>query len=209
MAYQPLSGKLIDPWEGRKDLTKRRIRLVALWALKKDPLRILRAFRLSLQLSFHITPDTLELISRYAPLLQQTPKERIRDELSIMLGHPQTHKALIAMASERVIENLIPEIEAGKGILQGKWWGTDLKHHLLGTMGALERILPFLDAFFPEDGQFIKEILQEEWEGSYSLEKILKVSALLHDIGKPKTMECETRISPFGDTIEKGGRLPI
>ncbi len=207
MAYQPVSGELIDPLEGRRDLGDRCIRAVTPWALKKDPLRILRAFRLSIQLSFSITADTLDFICRYAPFLQQTPRERIRDELSIMLGHPQAYRAFMAMASEGVMENLIPEIEDGRGILQGKWWGTDLKHHLLGTLGALEKILPFWGAFFPEDGPLIKGILQKEWEGGYSLEKVLKVSALLHDVGKPRTMEWRNRDLTFWGHDREGGRM--
>jgi len=188
MAYSLAGKELLDPWGGMEDLEARRLRAVTPWAFREDPLRVLRAFRISLQLSFTPTQDTLELATRVAPLLSQVAKERIKEEFSLILAHPHSVEVFKAMARRGVLGVLFPEVEEGKGILQGKWLGTDLRGHLLGTLYSLERILPYLRDFFPLHSSSIKDLLVEEVEGGYSRLKVLKLAAFLHDIGKPSTM---------------------
>ncbi len=188
MAYSLSQKQLADPWGGRRDMRLRRLRALTPWTFKKDPLRLLRTYRLSLLLGFSPTPDTLEMLRRDAHLLPQAAPERIREELSLILSHPLSSKAFYAMDACGALSHLLPEVEEGRGILQGKWCGTDLKGHLLGTLKALERILPFLSYLFPNHTFRMKGILKKKVEGGISMGVVLKLASLLHDIGKPPTM---------------------
>lgn len=188
MAFSLSQNSLVDPWGGREDLRKKRLRVLTPWAFREDPLRVLRTFRLALQLGFSPTCDTLDLAERWAGLLVDVAPERIRDEISLILAHPQSSKAFLAMDSRGILDTLLPEVEKGQGILQGKWRGMDLKGHLLASLWALERLLPFLEGFFSPYTSELKGLLNEKVEGGISREKILKLASLIHDIGKPCTM---------------------
>jgi len=188
MAFSLSQNSLIDPWGGREDLKNKRLRVLTPWAFREDPLRVLRTFRLALQLGFSPTYDTLDLAERWAGLLVNVASERIRDEISLILAHPQSSKAFLAMGSLGILGVLLPEVEKGQGILQGKWGGIDLKGHLLASLWALERLLPFLESFFPHYAPKLRGLLGEEVEGGVSKEKVLKLASLIHDIGKPSTM---------------------
>ena len=188
MAFSLSQDSLIDPWGGREDLKNKRLRVLTPWAFREDPLRVLRTFRLALQLGFSPTSDTLELAKKWAGLLANVASERIREEISLILAHPQSFKAFLAMGSLGILGVLLPEVEKGQGILQGKWGGIDLKGHLLASLWALERLLPFLEGFFPHYAPKLRGLLGEEVEGGVSKEKVLKLASLIHDIGKPSTM---------------------
>ncbi len=205
MAYSLTRKELLDPWGGVEDLEARRLRAVTPWAFREDPLRVLRAFRISSHLSFTATQDTLELAARAAPLLSQVAKERIKEEFSLILAHPRSAEVFKSMAREGILGVIYPEVEEGRGILQGKWLGTDLKGHLLGTLYSLERIIPFLQDFFPSYHSSLRTVLAEEVEGGYSRLKVLKLAALLHDIGKPSTMAKRGEDLTFWGHDRKGG----
>ncbi len=207
MAFPLSLDFLVDPWGGGEDLKKRRLRVLTPWAFKEDPLRVLRTFRLALQLSFSPTHDTLDLARRWASLLAKVAPERIRSEISLILAHPQSSKAFLSMGSQGILGVLLPEVENGQGILQGKWWGTDLRGHLLASLWALERFLPFLESLFTPYALELRGLLREEVEGEVSREKVLKLASLIHDIGKPITMvRREESLTFWGHDIEGGER---
>lgn len=88
IAYNPFTGEIIDPVDGRGDLEARIIRMVSPANLRDDPLRLLRAYRQAAQLDFAIAPETHSTIRELAPLLSQVAVERVRSELGYLLNNP-------------------------------------------------------------------------------------------------------------------------
>jgi poly(A) polymerase len=85
LARHPLTGQIIDPFDGRRDLEAHILRAVGNEPDKRfdeDPLRLLRAVRFAAQLHFTIEAETTRSILRQAPKLQKISRERIRDEMN-------------------------------------------------------------------------------------------------------------------------------
>ena len=78
IAYNPFTNELIDLFNALKDLQDGIIKMVKFANLKKDPLRLLRAYRQAAQLGFVISPETQTTIREFAPLLTQVAAERVR-----------------------------------------------------------------------------------------------------------------------------------
>lgn len=83
MAYDPISGKLIDPFHGQKDLNNKIIKCVGdpNVRFQEDGLRIMRAVRFSSKLDFNIDDLTFESLLFNINKLKIISKERIKDEL--------------------------------------------------------------------------------------------------------------------------------
>lgn len=79
------SYELIDPHNGQKDLQEGRLRAVSNTSLQDDPVRILRAVRISYEFGLHIDPATESLMREAIPLLERISAERVRDELCRIL----------------------------------------------------------------------------------------------------------------------------
>ena len=89
IAYNPFTNELIDLFNALTDLQDGIIKMVKFANLKKDPLRLLRAYRQAAQLGFVISPETQTTIREFAPLLTQVAAERVQTELGYLLSHPQ------------------------------------------------------------------------------------------------------------------------
>ena len=95
MALDLANGELSDPFGGREDLARHRLRAVTDESFSADPLRALRLPRLALQLAgFGPDRHTVDLARAAAPELHRVARERIRDELSKVFDLPGTQRAL-------------------------------------------------------------------------------------------------------------------
>jgi tRNA nucleotidyltransferase/poly(A) polymerase len=112
MAYDDLTGRIVDPYHGRKDLIKRRIRAVgeARARFEEDPLRLLRAVRLATELVFKIERATATAISGMTPLIEKVAPERIREELVRTIMAPKPSAGLRLMARLGILEVILPEL---------------------------------------------------------------------------------------------------
>lgn len=110
IAYQPHRGEWIDPLGGRRDLAERSLRMVAVENLIDDPLRLLRAYRLSAQLDFAVEPATAAEIAQQVPRLKQVAAERVRAELDYLLETPQADRALLAAAVIDLWRDWLPSL---------------------------------------------------------------------------------------------------
>lgn len=196
---------LIDPKGGRGDLAAKILRMVSRRSLKEDPLRLLRAFSLRAQLGFHIERNTLSEIKKRSDLLSTVSVERVREEFFKILSSIRTAVVLKEMDRLGFLEKVIPQITVMYNVKQGGY------HHLDVWPHSLEIVLQLEKVYEEQKGNAdINSYLDEEIGGGHTRRALLKLGALLHDIGKPQTKKKENGRTSFhghehvGKNIVKG-----
>lgn len=157
-AYNSKEG-LKDYFNGLEDLQNKIIRTVgdSNKRFNEDALRMMRAIRFASQLDFNIEKSTLDGIKKNKNLLKNISSERIRDELCKLLLSDNPRKGLNLLKDCGVLDVIIPELTSLIGFNhKTKDYNKDLFDH---TLSVVENT--------PND-------------------LILRLSALFHDIGKPK-----------------------
>jgi putative nucleotidyltransferase with HDIG domain len=154
---------IADPTGGLTDLEARVLRAVGDpdRRFEEDALRLLRAARLAAQVGLRIEPATFEAMRAHAPDAAWVSSERIGDEIRRMIGGPRPGEAFRILDQTRILDVVLPELAAQRGVPQAKIPGHDLWSHSLATLEAA--------AALPRGGQ------------------PLRLAALLHDVGKPST----------------------
>ena len=175
-----LEDILIDKSSAVKDIKKRIIRVVSGDSLTDDPLRILRAFSLSAVLGFKIEPHTGKLIRKYRDKVRSSAFERITEELFKVLNSDNAFKAFKHMDQAGVLDQLFPEIKPMRRMNQGPYHHLDVYQHSLETLKQMERLLPDL-----KSDRDIQGYLNGVISGLCTRKALLKLSAFLHDVGKP------------------------
>ncbi|MCX6701887.1 MAG: HD domain-containing protein [Candidatus Zambryskibacteria bacterium] len=162
LAYSVSQKTIIDLYDGQKDTKNKLIRTVGkpIDRFTEDGLRILRAIRLSTELSFEIESDTEKAISENSHLLKNISKERIRDEFTKIIMSEKPMDGLLAMKKLGILKYVIPELEKTFGVEQNKAHSYDVWEHLIRSV-------------------------QLSADKNYPLE--VRLSALLHDISKPES----------------------
>lgn len=125
----------------------------------EDPLRAVRAARFAAQIDFDIEPNTFEAIIQTAHRLAIISKERIRDELTKLLQAPFPVKGLRLLMQTGLLKEFAPEVAQMEGVAQNRYHLYDVWEHTLMTIAHL-----------PPDASLV-----------------LRLAALLHDVGKPST----------------------
>lgn len=181
-----LENSIIDPYKGRHDLQAKIIRRVYKKAFDEDPLRLLRAFSLAIIFDFKIDKETLKLIKLKTKGLSRVSFERIRDELFKILERPNCFGYLEQMDKLKILKMIIPEIEVMRGVKQGPYHHLDVWKHTLETVKQLELLITEL-----KDNQEVWGYLEEIVSAQHSRRALIKLGALLHDIGKPAALRRE------------------
>ncbi len=187
VAYELNLKKFIDPLGGLKDAELGILRAVSEDNIKDDPVRILRGIRLWLWLPLKMEEKTRHMLKSNANLLRLTAPERIKEEIVKITAHPLSHKAVFEMERLGIIDEIFPELARSRGLFQGKFYGVDLKGHLLFTYRCCEHLINHIKYFFPEEE--LNAPLKQETEKGVEKRQILKLSALLHDVAKPHTFK--------------------
>lgn len=103
---------LIDPLDGFDDLNAKRLRQCSPTSVTNDPIRALRAVRLSVQLGLRIEPETLAAVRAGAPLLARPSPERVRDELFALFGLARPAVGLRLLRELGLLEIPMPSIHS-------------------------------------------------------------------------------------------------
>ncbi len=179
---QAASYKIIDPFNGQKDLQKKLIRAVGnpKERFSEDGLRLMRAIRFACELNFQIEPQTLGAIKDNTSLLSFISKERIRDELIKIINSPQAVKGIFLLQENNLLKQIMPELEKSIGVTQNK-------HHIYTVWEHAWRSLKYA------------------CEKGYSLE--VRFASLFHDIGKPYTKEGEGIDATFYNHEWQGAKI--
>lgn len=178
-----LEDVLMDGKSGLKDLRAKRIRRVAVKAFRDDPLRLLRAFSLSAMLDFKVEPQTLAQIRREKNLLRGVSYERIRDEVFKILETERAAVTLKAMDKAGLLDKVIPQVKVMYHCAQkGTYHHLDVWPHSLEVVAQFDGVVREM-----QDNADVVEYLNGSLGGNRTRRALLKLAALLHDIGKPET----------------------
>jgi poly(A) polymerase len=212
--------ELVDPFGGREDLANGVVRAVTLAAFEADGLRLLRGVRIAAELGFRLDASTLTWMRERAGYLEGIAPERQREEVVRMLATDRAAWALRILDDLTLLERILPELAATRGVEQPKEHYWDVFDHSLETVEALDFLLA---ARLPQETRWatfwrelwaplgwlpggLDHFRQEVSEGHPRL-AILKLGALLHDIAKPqtKTVDSRGRVRFFGHAAVGAG----
>jgi poly(A) polymerase len=159
--------EFIDPFNGLEDLAKKVLRTPskAENSFSDDPLRMMRAARFASQLGFEIAPDVLQAIKDMAGRISIISAERVRDEFTKMLMSANPRTGITILVETGLAEIVLPEIPKLRLEIDEHHHHKDVYEH---SITVLEQA-----------------ISHEDRLGGPNL--IIRLAALLHDIGKPKT----------------------
>lgn len=112
LAFDPVGGRFRDPFGGREDLARRRVRCVGVAAERfgEDGLRPLRAVRFATVLEFELEPDTEAAIPGALAVFDKVAPERRRDEFLKLLLAPGAVRGLQLLRRTGLLERLLPEL---------------------------------------------------------------------------------------------------
>ena len=108
--YDPLADQLHDFVGGQTDIAAKTLRAIGDPAQRfaEDQLRMLRAVRFAAKLGFQIEPRTFAAIRKFAPRLTTVSRERIGDEIRMILEHPTRTAAATLLADTHLLDILWP-----------------------------------------------------------------------------------------------------
>jgi len=138
MLEDPLTGEVVDPWNGREDLKRGLLRHVS-DAFSEDPLRVMRVGRFIARYGWDVHPETAALCRSLD--LDQLPRERLEMEWRQILTGDFPGKALLALETCGALR-FFPELEALRGVPQDPRWhpeGDVLQHTALCLDAAVQR----------------------------------------------------------------------
>ena len=192
---------VIDPTGGLGDLARRRLRLAGPRAFAEDPVRALKGVRLAHTLGFHLDPGVRRAAGIVAPRLGEVAPERIRDELAGILASSRAGAALRVLDRLALLAVILPESIPMKSTSQPLPHRFSVWEHSVRTVEAADRLLAQLGELDPY-GQELAVHLGEPLGDGFTRREVLKLAALLHDVGKPRCRQLvEGRIRFFGHDL--------
>ena len=179
---------LYDPTGGIKDLEEELLRPISIENLKKDPVRILRGFRLSIEKNLNLTEDFYEFVEKHGDLILKAPPERITHELFKVMKHPKGSKVIRKLYEVGLLEKVFPEVSKLKSIKdQGEHHIYPLDEHTLRTLEEMEGVIGERTKYL--SAELLRDFGCRRFLGEFTDVELLKWGALFHDIGKPDTFE--------------------
>lgn len=175
-------GKLIDCFNGRQDMHRQKIKVIAENVLRDDPLRILRGFAFMVSLNFCIEPKTLKYFAKYKHLLKKVSAERINEELFKIFASENSYAAIKLMDKLRIIDEIIPYINKTRGVTQGGYHHLDVWRHSLEALYEFE----FIYKNIIKNNKNIFAYVNQELAANRRYMQIMKLACLVHDVGKPR-----------------------
>ena len=161
------SPEFIDPFGGIDDLAKKVLRTPAsaVQSFSDDPLRMMRAARFAAQLNFTLDAEVLDAMKNMVGRISIISAERVRDEFIKMVMSENPRIGITILVDSGLADFVLPEIPKLRLEIDEHHHHKDVYEH---SITVLEQA-----------------IAQEDRLGGPNL--VLRLAALLHDIGKPKT----------------------
>ena len=179
-----VNEEIVDPFDGQADIKNKLIKAVGdpNQRFKEDALRLMRAVRIATELDFEIDKKTHSAIKANANLIKQVAWERIRDELFKILACENPDTGINKLREAGLLQIILPELEKCFGIIQ-----QGPKHDRTYDIGE-HSILTL--------------------KHTPSKDPLVRLAALLHDIGKVETVATQPdgNVTFYGHDVV-GGKL--
>ncbi len=184
----PLAGgDPIDPTGGMADSESRLLRAASDSAFGDDPIRLLRACRLSAGLGLTIDPGTLELARAHSVHAADPAGERQFAELRGIVAGPDPLLGIELMDRLALTAVVLPELETLRGVVQNPNHHLDVLGHTLAVLEEWLGIEADLRSFAGDLAGEIEAFLAEPLADELTRLGALRFGALFHDLGKPET----------------------
>ncbi len=169
IALDPWDGKLIDPFDGRRDLDARVLRAVGVpeERFSEDGLRVLRAARFVATLEMTLDPATEHAIRPTLDTYRKVSAERVRDEWVKTMKARRPSRAFDVMRTTGILDITCPELLLGVGMEQNHYHAYDVWRHGMECMDACAG------------------------------DAVLRIAAMLHDVGKPATRALSDKTNDY------------
>ena len=166
--------KLVDPCNGLEDLLAGVLRtpIEPDISFQDDPLRMMRGARFTSQLGAVIHPDTMAAMTTLAPRIADISAERVREEFTRLLATESPRQGLEVLVETGIADIVLPELPALRLESDEHAHHKDVYQH---TLTVVEQAIEEEKRRFPDQAPDV----------------VLRVAALLHDIGKPATRRFE------------------
>ena len=165
----------VDPFDGLADLARRTLRtpVAASQSFDDDPLRMMRAARFVAQLGFTLDPDARAAIREMAERITIVSAERVRDELVKLMISRGPRRGLEVLVDTGLADHVLPELPALRLEIDEHHRHKDVYQH---SLTVLEQAID----------------LETGPTGAVAgPDLVLRLAALLHDVGKPATRRFE------------------
>ena len=169
MAVLLPSATFVDPYGGLDDLAAGVLRTPGTpeASFSDDPLRMMRAARFAAQLGFRVDPSVVAAMTAMAGRIEIVSAERVRDELSKLVLAPRPRQGLGLLVDSGLADHVLPELPRLALEIDEHHRHKDVYEH---TLTVLEQAIALEDS---------------------GPDLVLRLAALLHDVGKPKTRRFE------------------
>ncbi|HEV7701462.1 MAG TPA: HDIG domain-containing protein [Pyrinomonadaceae bacterium] len=165
----PLTGEIVDPFDGRADIERRLLRMVSADTFGEDSLRVLRAAQFAARFEFAVGAETARLCSEIE--VADLPRERIWGEIEkLLLLAERPSIGLKLLYDWGTIAQLFPELQALVGVPQEAEWHPEgnVDVHTMMVADEARKLIDGLD---------------------YPRQVAVMLGAVCHDLGKPPTTE--------------------
>ena len=169
IAIDPGAGEVIDPFDGQGDLERGVLKAVGdpVRRFSEDGLRVLRAARFVATLELALDDATEKAILPTLDTFRKVASERVRDEWLKAMKARRPSLAFDVMRRTGILGVTCPELLEGVGMEQNKWHAYDVWRHGMECMDAC------------------------------TADPVLRIAALLHDVGKPRTRAWSDKTSDW------------
>jgi tRNA nucleotidyltransferase/poly(A) polymerase len=183
--FDGASFAIHDPLGGLADMKSKTLRAVSPTSMRDDPVRVLRARRFENSHGLTPSPQIKGMAASAAHLLADVAGERVSQELLYIFREPFSHHAITTMDGDGSLDFVFPELSPTRSAPQNPWHHLDVFAHSIETLSQMENVIANPPEWMTQWRKTIDESLCEEVSGGWTLLEVLKIAALLHDVGKP------------------------
>jgi tRNA nucleotidyltransferase/poly(A) polymerase len=197
---------ILDPTSGLQDLKDKVLRICRPDAIEDDPIRALRAVRISIQYDFSIETTTRSAIRNAVKQIPEISAERLRDEIFRIFDLPFPGKALRLMDHLGLISEIFPELEGLRGLAQSaphEFNAWDHTKYVIDHLGSIliglgrqhdveassEMVIGEIAFRLGRFREGVNDQLEEELSHGRKIRQLIFLGALFHDSGKPSCYE--------------------